>query len=297
MKILKFIGLLSLSLALLGIIVIFEIKDWPVGSSIAGLMLGFVLPALYRVFQDLFDTEDWKATQRKLERGGFLKKDTMVRISFAYLYRIKIGNKYLLVRNARGTGKYQPVGGVYKLLGNEKIELKNLYQVADDDKISIDESSRNDYRLRLSNEHLRKFVKRFDAEATRERLYDLSREFREEMIEKGIVNWNQITYRVCGRHIAALEYGKHFQIYELLLADVVELLLTKDQEYDLELLIQNQSEEYIFATSEEIESLGINIEVGKLTETIADHSIKVTQENESALIQIPEYGKTYTVIL
>ena len=66
----------------------------------------------------------------------------MVRISFAYLFRIKIDGKYLLVRNTRGTEKFQPVGGVYKLFENEKIELKNLYQVMDDDKISIDESSR-----------------------------------------------------------------------------------------------------------------------------------------------------------
>ena len=117
------------------------------------------------------------------------------------------------------------------------------------------------------------------------------------MVEKGLVNWNQITYRVCGRHITELEYGKHFQIYELLLADVVELILTPDQENDLKLLMQNQSDKYIFATSEEIKALGINTNVGKLSETIADHSIKIIEESEGSLIHIPEYGKTYTVTL
>lgn len=75
---------------------------------------------------------------------------------------IKIGDKNILVKNERGTGKEQPVGGVYKLFGNEKVELKNRYKVKDDNKISIDESSRNDYRLRIENRYLRKFVKRFD---------------------------------------------------------------------------------------------------------------------------------------
>lgn len=297
MKVLKSIGLLILSLTMLGVIVAFEIKALPVGSSVAGIVLGFTLPALFASIQDFFDTSDWKVSQRKLMRGGLLKKGSLVRISFAYLFRIKIGNKYLLVRNARGTGKYQPVGGVYKLLGNEKIDLKNLYQVMDDDKISIDESSRNDYRLRLANQHLRKFVRRFDKSASRETIYDLSREFREEMVNPGLVNWNQITYRVCGRHITQLEYGKHFQMYELLLADVVELIPTRDQEKDLESLVQNHSEKYILATFEEIKALGINTEIGKLSESIADHAIKITQENEGALIKIPEQGKMYTVNL
>ena len=297
MKIPKFMGLLLLTLAMLGVVIAFEISELPVGSSVAGIVLGFSLPALHSSLQDIFDTTDWKVSQRKLMRGGFLKKDTFVRISFAYLYRIKAGNKYLLVRNARGTGKYQPVGGVYKLLGNEKNELKNLYHVVDDDKISIDDSSRDDYRLRLENQYLRKFLKRFDTKATREQLNNLGREFKEEMVGTGFVSWSQITYRVCGRHVTKLEYGKHFQIYELLLADIVELVPTEDQKKDLELLAQNQSEKYIFATAEDIEALGINTESGKLSETIADHSVKIVQEFEGSLIHIPEYGETYTVVL
>ena len=147
------------------------------------------------------------------------------------------------------------------------------------------------------NLRLRKFVKRFDNGAKREQIYDLSREFREEMLETGLVQWNHITYRVCGRHITELEYGKHFQMYELLLADIVELIPTKDQEEELDLLVQNQSDKYILATSEEIKALGINTAVGKLNETIADHSNKILQENEGTLIHIPEQGKIYTVTL
>ena len=134
MKALKIIVFGLLSVIMFLIIVLFEINSWPVGSSISGLVLGFSLPSLWKSIQDLTDTTEWKTSQRKLKRGDFIKDDTIIRISFAYLYRIKIGDKYLLVKNERGTGKDQPVGGVYKLFGNEKIELKNRYKVKDDNK-------------------------------------------------------------------------------------------------------------------------------------------------------------------
>lgn len=295
MKIAKVIVLTILSLLALGTILLFEINEWPAGSSIAGIILGFSLPGLVSSIQDLFDTTSWKVSQRKLKRGSFIKDSTIIRISFAHLYRIKIGNKYLLVKNERGTGKYQPVGGVYKLLGNEKMELKNRYQVKDDNKIPIDKSSRNDYRLRMENKYLRKFVRRFDRKAEREQIYDLGREFREELMEKGIVNWNQISYRFCGRHMTEIHFSNHFQCYELLLADVVELLPTPEQEADLVRLVTQQSDIYRFATAEEINSLGIDTERGDLRETIADHATKIIQENEGKLMSLPSVGRMYSV--
>ena len=297
MKILKAFVLGILSSFMILIIILFEVKNWPAGSSISGLVLGFSLPALWKAIQDLSDTTDWKTSQRKLERGGFIKGDTIVRISFAYLYRIKIGNKYLLVKNERGTGKYQPVGGVYKLLGNEKIELKNRYKVKDDNKISIDESSRDDYRLRIENKYLRKFMKRFNRRVNRERIDNLSREFKEELIDKNIVNWNRISYRYCGRHITELHWGEHFQCYELLLADIIELLPTPEQENDLRNLMGLPSESYRFATAEEIISLGIDTNSGDLRETIADHTTKIIQENEGKLIKNKGVGKIYSVTI
>ena len=295
MKITKVIVLTILSLLALGAIPLFEINVWPAGSSIAGIILGFSLPGLVNSIQDLFDTTNWKVSQRKLKRGSFIKDSTIIRISFAYLYRIKIGNKYLLVKNERGTGKYQPVGGVYKLLGNEKMELKNRFQAKDDNKIPIDKSSRNDYRLRMENKYLRKFVRRFDRKAEREQIYNLGREFREELMEKGVVNWNQISYRFCGRHMTEVHFSDHFQCYELLLADVVELLPTPEQEADLARLATQQSDTYRFATAEEINSLGIDIERGDFRETIADHTTKIIQENEGQLINLPNVGRMYSV--
>lgn len=297
MKIGKFIGLVFVSAVSITIMFLFEIKDWPVGSSLSGIVLGFSLPGLCHSIQDLLDTTNWKESQRKLKRGGFITDDTIIRISFAYLYRIKISGKYLLVKNERGTGKYQPVGGVYKLKGNEKTELKNRFIIKDDNKVPIDESSRDDYRLRMENQYLRRFVKRFNKKAERERVDDLSREFEEELIKTAIVDWKQITYRFCGRHMTELKFGEHFQIHELLLADVVELIPTPKQEQDLQRLMTQPSEMYRFVTAEEIISLGINTATGNLEESIGDHTKKIIQENEGQLMKIPGVGKEYTVQL
>lgn len=295
MKILKIICLFILSLFSVLVIGFFEIKNLPVGSSIAGIVLGFSLPALTHKIQDISDTANWMTSQRKLKRGGFISDSTIIRISFAYLYRIKVADKYLLVKNERGTGKYQPVGGVYKLKENEMIELKKRYHVIDDDKVSIDNSSRDDYRLKLENKYLRKFVKRFNRKAERERVDNLCREFNEELVKTGIVNWNQITYRFCGRHMTEIKFKNHFQSYELLLADIVELMPTKEQEKDLQILLANNSENYYFSTAKEIMSLGIDTETSHLVESIADHTQKILQENEGQLMKISNVGDIYTV--
>ena len=268
------------------------------GEAVSGAFIAICIEKVWSSLQDLNDTTNWKTSQRQLERGGFIKNDDIIRISLAYLYRIKIGNEYLLVQNTRNTGKYQPVGGVYKLQGGEKIILKNQFHVMDDNKIPIDESSRDDYRLRLENRYLRQFVKRFDSKkAERERIENISREFKEELIDTGILNWDSVSYRFCGRHITELKYGEHFQIYELLLADVVELLPTPNQEQDLRNLMGVNMPQYKFATAEQITCLGMNTDAGQLYEWIGDHTKKILQENEGKLLKIAGTGDSYTVSL
>ena len=218
-------------------------------------------------------------------------------ISFAYLYRLKVANKYLLVKNSRNTGKYQPVGGVYQLTENEKLYLKNRFQVKDDDKILIDESSKNDYRLRMENTYLRSFMRRFNGRAERETINDISREFKEELVDAGILNWTQIKYRFCGRYMTELRYEEHFQIFELQLSDVVELIPSIEQERDLLNLMRMSSEKYKFATASEIASLGIDTTSGNLVESIGDHTKRILEETENELLKIKDTGKVFSVSL
>lgn len=293
----KFILCMFFTIASLILLILSNSFGYTIISTLSGLLFGHLEQKTKSSFQDLTDTTNWKKSQRKLERGGFIGKDTYIRISFAYLFRIKIDGKYLLVRNERNTKKFQPVGGVYKMNDSEKNYLSENFNVLDDDKISIDESSRNDYRLRIKNKYLRKFVKRFDSTPNRENLENLSREFKEELVDKQIINWKKIKYKTCGRHVTEIIYSKHFQIYELLLADVVEIMLTPKQETDRRKMITNTSEYYCFANEKEIASLGVDAKCGLLEETIADHSEKILEINKESLLEIPNAKKEYEVKL
>lgn len=299
-KILKCVALLAVSIGAIVVIVIFEIKGLPVGGSLGGLVAGFTLAPLWASIIDFTDNANWKASQRKLQREKIIDKNTEVRISFAYLFRIKINGKYFLVKNNRGTGKYQPVGGVYKVHPREAHYLRQNFFAEDDNKIPVDESSKGDYRLRFKNKYLRKFVRRFDETSDREMINNLVREFKEEVFDTGILEqstFGTLTYTYYGRHMADFTYGEHFKCYELLLADVVQAELTEAQEQQFIALIGKESDKYIFASDEEIKSLGVKAGSNELAEKIGDHTKKILMENANSLF-IPKKEKyqnrTYT---
>ncbi len=297
-KIIKSICFSIVLIVEIGIIVLFEIKRWSIGNSISGLFAGVTLPVVLKSFVDLSDNTDWKTSERKLLRGKIINKSTMVRISFAYLYRIKISNKYFLVKNGRGTGKFQPVGGVYKFNEDELLFLKNNFHVVDDDRIPIDNSSKMDYRLQLPDRYLRAFVRRFNSsKCQRERIENLSRELVEEVIRPACFKWSEVRYRYCGRHMTSLRFEEHFRCYELLLADIVELDLTDSQKRDLEELAEKEKDKYIFATADDIKSLGVIGGTNTLMESIGDHTVNILQESEQNLMKVKRIDNIFSVKL
>ena len=286
-KILIFFGMIILAAILIVFISTLECLSRP-GITVLSIVLDRVIHISYLLWQDIHDIEEWLVSQRKLERGGLINNKTDIRISFAYLYRIKIDNKYLLIKNRHNTGKFQPVGGAYRMSDDERKYLVKKYHVVDDDKVALDQSSRNDYRLYIKNKYLRDFVKRFDDEADRERVSCLSREFKEEMIDSGILKWKNIKYRVCGRNITGIRFSEHFQVYELLLADIVEVLLTEEQISDIKKMMTKTTNYLRFCTSKEIKHLGVDVDSGNLTETIGDHTKFILQDYEEELTVLPE---------
>lgn len=131
--------------------------------------------------------------------------------------------------------------------------------------------------------NLRKFVKRFNKTQDRELVSDLSREFKEELVETGILDFDNIEYRYCGRHMTNIAFSRHFQCYELLLADVVELIPTKEQEEKLRTLMKLDSGKYIWANEDEIKHCGIVEGSEQLEESIGDHTFKILEETEIKL--------------
>lgn len=285
-----------LSAALIAAIIVGEVYPIVALSSLSGVALGWLIPKNIEKVQDCLDGKKWQPSLRKLWRGKILKKDSLIRISFAYLFRIKVGDKYFLVKNGRGTQKFQPVGGAYKYYDSERKVLSSKFHIVDDDNIPIDESSENDYRFFVHANDLPRFIEHFDDTIERERLSNLSREFNEELVKSGIVDFTHIEYRYCGRHFTEILYSRYFQCYELLMADVVELILTKTQEDALRSLMSEKSDKYYFASSEEIKSLGVK-KKKRLKDFIADHAEKILQETEIELEKASIADTTFSIDL
>ncbi|HGF8104594.1 TPA: hypothetical protein QFG02_002028 [Enterococcus faecium] len=297
MIVLKILFLFVISCVFLGGIFYFEFIKNSIGSTLSGTFVGITIPYFLSSMIDLSDNKSWKNSQRKLKRAGLIHKDTKIRISFAYLFRIKVDGKYFLVQNVR-TKKYQPVGGAYKLEPKEAQYLSEKIPVEYDDRIPIDTTTRGDYRLYVKNKDLRRFIKRFDKTPYRENINNLSREFIEELFTTNILDkdtFGDLTYKYCGRHITDVEYGDFFECYELLLADIIEVRLTDKQEELFRKLMEKTDNQYIFATFNEIKTGGVKHGTSDLKDNIANHTPKILSENSDILINKSRYKNVITI--
>lgn len=293
----KSMGVLLITGSLAVLVYRAEKNGCNVTAVLLSAVIGLSMEQFFYSIQDLADRNSWKKEQRKNERGHFINKESLIRISFAYIFRIKVDGRYLLVMNNRHTGKYQPVGGVYKMNDSEKRFLASKYGCMDDNMIIIDDSSKNDYRLRVKNRYLRDFVKRFNKCQEREKLNNLYREFKEELIDTGILsfdNFKKIRYEYVGRYYNGVKFTQHFNCYEMLLGDVVSLIPTEDQEEELRRLLRaGQNDKVSFFTDEQIVKLGVDVQHSTLEEIIADHAINVLESRKDELDSTLKRGKIY----
>ena len=275
-----------------------EITIYVILIYLATLILEYSTGSLFSNILSLFEGNNWKTSQRKLVKEGKLQPDTKVRISFAYLFRIKIDNYYFLIQNNRSK-KYQPVGGGDKFSEKERDYLSDTFSLEDDDRIPVDEITKLDYRLFVKNKDLRNFFKRFNKTTQRENIEDLSREFIEEIFNSSVLNqsdFGTLTYKYCGRHITQIE-DTVFWPFEILLADIIEIRLTAKQETLFRDLMKKECEKYIFATSKDIKHLGVKIGTHQLRDSIANHTHKILTEKSDVLVDKNKYKKTISIHL
>ncbi len=177
-----------------------------------------------------------------------------IRITVAYLFRIEVDGKYLLVRNKRDIPGFQPVGGVYKYLRRENAERFEKLGLITDTKIPRDIIAEDDLRMQMKQRHrLLGFIRWFAKKKHRE--VDPWREFYEELIRPGILsqeNFPYIQYRYVKQQ-THLKYSQHHKITEYKVADIYELQLsTEAQKHEIRQLMQAGREDVFFATAEEI---------------------------------------------
>ncbi|RDV15485.1 hypothetical protein DXT99_08290 [Pontibacter diazotrophicus] len=181
--------------------------------------------------------------------------DTYIRVSVAYLFKIYVDGKYLLVKG-RNIEQLQPVGGVYKRLP-ESSKLFNELVILDDKEIPICDTSRHDLRIRVKGKNLHKFISWFESKQDREISH--WREFCEELVQPGhlsIDNFPHINYRYLHQNPFYLHWSPYYKCPEVLIHEVYELIPNEKQLQELKNLTASSSTDYQWVDEDTIERLG-----------------------------------------
>lgn len=195
-----------------------------------------------------------------------------IRISIAYLYRINVNGKYLLVKNSR-RNYFQPVGGAFKTLpGAEKI-FESL-NVKSDRLIETENGiAKNDLRVFVKGINVIDFIEWFHSKQDRET--SPWREFCEELISTNILPWKEFRYidykykGIIQTPIINLDSNDKgmfiFEVYDLVANNEQKVILEK-------LLLEGNTKEYIWADSYLINRLGHNESNKEYKFEIAQHA-------------------------
>jgi SMODS-associated NUDIX domain len=198
-----------------------------------------------------------------------------IRFSMSYQYRIKIQDKYLLVKNSNWN-HYQFVGGKYKRLKQTQGFLQSEFEARDDFKLQTSGLMKDDFALFIPAKNAIKFIDWFNKGKGREISH--WREFYEELIEgKAKVlsqqNFPYVNYNFIGTVTTPIKRTPGWDCFEILQYDVLELIPNASQEKELELLMNKGDTEYIkWADEELIKCLGHDNRQKKTLYKIGEHA-------------------------
>lgn len=209
-----------------------------------------------------------------LIKAMFFRK---LRVSFSYLIRIKVDEKYLLVRSGKVKEsnlkyRYQPPGGAYHIYRYEAV--RDRFSLYDD---NMKDSDKHDIRKRMKNPYMIfKFIDWFEAGMERE--VTPNREFYEELVLTNVLPLdlfhNAKFEKVKSVHIQ-IKWSKYNKINEYKLFDIFELRLTQKQESFIRNLMTSKSDLVRFLDYDEIMSLsGKEIKSGW---GVTEHSVHILE--------------------
>lgn len=222
------------------------------------ILIAFFKQVFSKGVSKLWDNKDVAWLYARTIFGPYRNKQ--IRFSLSYLFRIRIpgSNDYLLVMNRRIANQLQPVGGVYKRYGDDKLfESWDFVPDSRQNGLGVDETSDSDLRFRVRGKHTVDVVKWF--EEGKEREVSGEREFCEELLEPGILDrqtFKSIKYKHIRRHSRHLKWSDFHQCYEVMIYDIYELLPSAQQQQALITLAQQPKgldKGYAIASCEQIE--------------------------------------------
>ena len=161
----------------------------------------------------------------KIYYQSLIRWNKNIRLSCAYLFRIRYNNKYLLIKGNR-IDQYQPIGGVYKYYDSFN-GLKENLELKDESESHFYENG--DLRLVTTGKHLVKFLDWFDTKKNRE--ITVIRELIEELEPSGIsienlIKQSQVEYLKTVKE--PITFSTHFQIDELKIFEIFEVKIPKE---------------------------------------------------------------------
>lgn len=232
-----------------------------------------LLDLLFDTFYEIFT--NWKRIKLVIICKYLSIRKQYIRFSMSYLYRIKINDKYLLVKSSNFP-HYQFVGGKYKRLKGTQSFLKTEFEAKDDLKLSTSGLMKHDFALFIPAKNGIKFLDWFAKNKDREISH--WREFYEELIDvKGKIlskeNFPYVNYNFVGTVTTPVKRTPGWNCYEILQYDILDLIPTKKQEEELMALLEKGDTDYIkWADEELINSLGHCNRSQKQLYKIGDHT-------------------------
>lgn len=235
-------------LAVLAGVASFFITNSTVVNMTAGLSVGLLIPVADGVAQN------WGSL--RLLWYSFRYRKYSVRVSTAYLFKIHIDGEYLLIRGSRYRNQFQPVGGVHKVSPQGNAVLSSM-GVTDDDLIPLDSVSYGDLRVRVPGKQLSRFFRWFSSRSGRED--SPWREFQEELLATGILtatDFPHIMHNYLRRDVDPIRFSEWAEAFEILVADVYELVPDPQQETELRRLAATGHPDVAWATAQQIKRRG-----------------------------------------
>lgn len=219
-------------------------------TAIVSGVIGYVISKLLDALQD---------------NNGYLllwitlipKMKKKIRLSCAYLFRIKDGDQYLLIKGNR-IDQYQPVGGVYKYYKSFQ-ETYNSLGITPERKRTFFEN--NDLRVYMLGKSVMGFIHWFNTSKNRE--YNVTREFYEEIIKPGYLPMDTLVkakFEYIKQTHSKLHYSEAFQCEEILIHDIYDVKLNDDDLVKLRDKIRNGEKQILFVNQNDIQQEAVNID-------------------------------------
>lgn len=264
-----------------GIIWILAIKDVNLKFVVISLVLAQVVEIIWLIVQSVKESG---SNFLSIILSSTIHRNKKVRLSCSYLFKIKIDDSYLLVKNSHRPS-YQPVGGVYKRT-NESDNFLSSILFNEDEKLTNGSACDKDLRIHIKGKHLKKYLTWYNKNINREISH--TREFYEELITTGILRSDLFpypTYSFKKRIHTPLKWSRPFHCYELLIYDILELTPNENQLNELRRLQKQGDTDYVkWAKAETIRGIGYNNANRRADYEIGDHT--------TLLIDF-EYSKKY----